>query len=77
MKDISGVDSSIVDMYLKGYSIKSIVDYVFKYSNRNVPKNHTFGNTFIVNKKEYSRLDCDWYVSKVIMNYNSHRQYVG
>lgn len=51
MSDISGIDSRIVDMYLKGYSIKSIVDYVFKYSNRNVPKNYSFGNSFVVNKK--------------------------
>lgn len=76
MSDISGIDSRIVDMYLKGYSIKSIVDYVFKYSNRNVPKNYSFGNSFVVNKKKYSRLDCDFYVSRVILNYNRYRHYI-
>ena len=68
MSDISGIDSRIVDMYLKGYSIKSIVDYVFKYSNRNVPKNYSFGNSFVVNKKKY--------VSRVILNYNRYRHYI-
>lgn len=75
MENIKGLNNRIIDMYLKGYSIKYIVDNVYKYSNRNVPKNYSFNNSYIVHKKIYSRLDCDLYVSRVILNYNSMRKY--
>lgn len=76
MENNDNLNNLIIDMYLKGYSIKSIVDYVYKYSNRNVPKNYSFNNSYIVYKKNYSRLDCDLYVSRVILNYNSMRRYI-
>lgn len=70
------VENQIVDMYCKGYSIKTITDYVFKYANRNVPKNDNFKNLYIVHKKEFSRNDCDSYVIGVILNYNRNRKYI-
>ena len=74
--DKNYIENQIIDMYCKGYSIKNITDYVFRYSNRNVPKNNCFRNFYVVHKKEYSRLNCDNYVSRVILNYNCNRKYI-
>ena len=67
------LDRRIIDMYNKGYSIKSIVDYVFGYSKRNYPKNYQYTNCKIDDYKDYARCDCIIYVSKVLINYNGRK----
>lgn len=71
--DFDYLDYMIIDMYNEGYSIKKIVDDVFRYSKRHIPKNSSFSNYPIALEKPYSRLDCYNYVSRMILNYNRTR----
>lgn len=64
------MDELIVLMYKQGVSINGIVDKVFKINKRNVPQNYSFANFPLYKDREYTRLNCITYVSKVILNYN-------
>lgn len=70
------INNQIVDMYCKGYSIKSIADYFFSYVNRHVPKNENFKNLYVIHKKEFNRSYCDTYVISTILNYDRNRKYI-
>ena len=61
----------IVEMYKKGYSIKFISDSWYKYKNRDCEKAHYFGNSFIIPRDKYSRVDCLNEVARVICLYNA------
>lgn len=68
---MSDLDNIIIRMYIEGYSIRAITDYVFSYSKRNCPNNNQFKNYIVSNNKRYNRLDCYSYASKVILAYNN------
>ena len=64
------IKEMVILLYNKGYSISSIVDTVFRYSNSNLPINISFKNFVIDSDRRYTRMDCISYVAKVILNYN-------
>lgn len=69
---MSELESIIIKLYKKGYSINSITDYVFSYNKRNCPENMQFQNCYISKNNKYTRLDFYSYVSRVILTYNSN-----
>ena len=70
---MSELERLIIKYYLEGYSINSIVNFVFSYKKRNIPINNQFSNCTIDRYKSYTRLDCHCYVAKTILNYNNRK----
>ena len=67
--------NQVVDMYLQGYSIKYIINYVYKKMNRNLSKRYDEEKSLYF-YQEYSRDYCSKCVYDTVLEINSNLKYI-